>query len=504
MKTLKYIFGILSFLIFINCSEDKIDGDRIGTITGKVVQNGTNGPLENVKISTNPTSSTVFTDENGEFVLESIKVDEYSVQAELSGFVTAFESAVVIENETTNVAIELLLSNANNQPPQTPVLVFPEDLAEEVSLEVEFTWESSDVDTNDELTYVLELRNGTTNEVELFETEQDTFKIVSGLQLSTSYFWQVRVSDGINDEVSSSVSQFKTITAPNNPFIFVKKINGNNVIFSGNESNEDGAIDVDLLQLTEDSNNSFRPRANLITNKIAYLRTVGGDTNLFTMNFDGTNKTQITTTIPVAGFRSEELDFCWGNNGSKIFYTNFNRLYSVDPNGGGTTLLFQTTDGSFITEVATPDFDTDLVLLKTNNVNGYQVRIFTLRLSTGVEETVVVENQLGAYGGIDITANGNIIVYTDDLSDSMNTSYRQFQSRIFLFDVATLTSTQLDSDVILGENDLDPKFSPSEGALIFTRKLNFANAIPRVIKFQFGASTQETELFTEASMPDWD
>lgn len=503
MKILKYTFSLLLLLTFTNCSEDKIDGDQIGSISGIVVKNGTNEPLENVKISTNPSSSTVFTDEEGKFVLNNVVVEEYSVQAELDGYVTAFEGVVVVENEIANVAIELILSNANNQPPTTPNLVFPEDLATDVELEIELTWESLDPDTNDELSYILELRNGTTNEIEIFETEQDTFKIVSGLQLSTNYFWQVRVSDGTNDQVSSDISQFTTITAPNNEFVFVKKENGNNVIYSGSEGN-DAEVDIDVLQLTDANKNSFRPRANFTVNKIAFLRTVGGDTHLFTMNFDGSEETQVTTTIPVAGFRTEELDFCWGNSGGKLFYSNFNRLYSVNPNGGGTELEYLAPSNVFITEIATPDDDTDLVLLKTNNVNGYQARLFTLRLSTGLEEDVIIENELGGLGGIDISANGNIVVYSRDISGSQNTSYRQFQSRIFVHNIETSAFAMLDSEVNFGENDLDPKFSPSEGSIIFTRRLNNLNSIPKIVKFQLGVNSDEKDLFTNAYMPDWD
>ena len=181
-----------------------------------------------------------------------------------------------------------------------------EDLLTEVDLEVEFTWESSDPDTNDELNYTLELRNGTTNAIEMFETAKDTFYLASNLELSTTYFWQVTVNDGTNDDVVSVVSQFTTITSPNNPFVFVKQENGNSVIYSGSEDPEGGTeaeVDFGLLKLTSETNNSFRPRTNIATNKIAYLRTVGGNTQIFSMNTDGTNKTQVTNTVPVNGFR---------------------------------------------------------------------------------------------------------------------------------------------------------------------------------------------------------
>lgn len=63
-------------------------------------------------------------------------------------------------------------------------------------------------------------------------------------------------------------------------------------------------------------------------------------------------------------------------------------------------------------EVAIPEFDNDLLLLKTNDLNGYSVRIFTYTLSTDTVETVILEGELGAAGSIDITVNATKVLYT--------------------------------------------------------------------------------------------
>jgi len=510
MKIIKYTVTIIVvMLVFTTCSEDQIDAIRIGSINGKVVVAGTNEPLQNVKVSTNPVSSTVFTDDEGYFLIDNAVVKTYAVQAELDGFVTSFESVAVLENTAAVVAFELATSNANNQPPTTPNLISPEDLATEVPLEVKFTWDSSDPDINDELTYTFELRNGNTNDIETYEVEQDTFFTVSNLKLSTTYFWQVAATDGINNDVVSSVSQFTTITLPNNPYVFVKQENGNSVIYSGNEGEStggEGQVDVDLLKLTSETKNSFRPRANVTTNKIAYLRTVEGDTQIFTMNTDGSSKVQVTNAVPVNGFRLKHVDICWAQNGSKIYYPSFNKLYQINPDGTGGSEIYQTTDGTFISEVESVAFDNDLILVKTNNAVGYDARLYTVRLSTGLEETVIVEGLTGALGGIDITADGGKTIYTRDISGSQNTNYRQFQSRVFIYDAATNVSSQINTDTLIGENDLDVKFSPNQGGFIFSKVSNTINAIPRIVMYQFGAAgdAQEKELFTAASMPDWD
>ncbi len=508
MKNLRIILMCLSFsLVFMQCNEDKIDGESLGNISGTIVVKGSNVPLENVKVSTNPASSVTFTGADGKFNISNIKTGDYSVQAELSGYITSFEGVSVIEDLTGAVAIEMSTSNANNEPPSIPNLVFPEDGATDLTFEVQFKWESTDTDANDELNYKFELRNGETNEIQLFETAQDTFYTVSNLKISTSYFWQVTVNDGTNGDVVSAVSQFKTIEAPNNPFYFVKTINGNSVIFSGNEDlsgSSDAEIDVDTFQLTSETTNSFRPRFNVGQQKVAFLRNVGGNTQLFTMDQDGTNSIQVSDAVPVNGFRLDEVDYCWALNGSKLYYPNFTKLQSVNPDGSGTAMIYETADGSLITEVEVSEFDNDLVLLKTNNLNGYNARVFTLRLSTGAEETVIAEGFSGAMGGIDITANADKVIYTRDISNSENSSYRQFQSRLFLYEFATGVSTALDTDAVTGKNDLDPKFSPDEGAIVFTRSSNNATAIPEIFKFKFDGVNNERQLFSAAKMPDWE
>ena len=262
MKKYIPLFFAGFFIMLIGCNEDTIDVVLTGNISGKVTDKVTGEALENVKITTNPASTTVFTDSIGRFRLVDVKVDDYSVQAELSRYTTGFETTTVQEDNTSSVSFELSLANSDNNPPTVPILVTPEDGAEEQPLEVQFIWEASDPE-NDELDYTLDLRNGTTGEKEIFEVGQDTTFTVSNLQLATKYFWQVIVTDGTNDPVSSIISEFKTINFPNNPFVFVKKSNDNLVIFSGAEDPspiDNPEPDYNVFQLTSENVNSFKPK----------------------------------------------------------------------------------------------------------------------------------------------------------------------------------------------------------------------------------------------------
>ena len=359
----------------------------------------------------------------------------------------------------------------------------------------------------DEIIYKFQLRNGTTNEIISREVVADTTVTIENLNLGTNYFWQVSASDD-SSEVQSTVSQFSTNSTPQNNYFYVRSVNGNSVIYSGNKKDasneEDAEVNFNEFKLTSESFNSFRPHKNNETSKIAFLRTVNGATQLHTMNLDGSGVKQVTSTIPVNGFRIDEIDYTWAQNGGKLYYPNFDKLYSINPDGGGSTLIYKTTDGSFISEVSVSQFDDNLIALKTNNSDGYNVRVYTVRLSSGTEERVIFQNGMGAVKGIDLNANGTQLLYSKDTSGSQNNEYRQFANRIFIYDLNTGVERLFDNGAVSGSNDIQPRWSPSEGAIIFTRKPSNINSVPNVLVSPLSEYTSDNILFTNAFMPDWE
>jgi len=498
---IKYVFTMLCFTtLVLGCSEDTIDNFDTGTITGIVVAEGTNLPLENVKISTNPNTSTVFSGPEGEFVLEEIPVDQYSVQAELDGYITTFEAAELTDSgSTVNVILELQVETANNRPPETPILISPEDNATDVQLNTNLVWSGSDPD-DDEITYTVELRNNVDDEILSFSTVNDTILEVSGLRYGLRYFWQVGAEDDINDDViQSEISVFETIPLPENRYVFVRKMEGNNVIFSADEEGNE-------LMLTSPSANSYRPRQNLAVNKIAFLANSGSETHIFTMDEDGSNITQVTSQVPVNGFKLEEIDFTWTDNGDRLIYPNFNRLYSININGEGLEQIYETTDGSFITEVVV-SADESITVLKTNDVNGYNISIFTID-NSGMVVDDILSGVSGAAGGLDISVNNQNVLYWYDVSGFENANYRQLNSRIFLYDRSTESAVDLSDGKISGTNDFDCRFTPNEADIIFTNTSNDGVSQKDIVIADTSPDDiqdSERELFIEnGKMPDYE
>src|SRR5699024_340361 len=123
-----------------------------------------NEPLENVKITTTPPTLTVYTDAQGEFeILESIPMGDYSVKAELKGYVTEVKPLTISAIEqTVSIDFEMITDERLNKPPSTPELLSPENLAVNVPTNVTLKWKSTDPD-EDDLTYKVLLNNSRTN-----------------------------------------------------------------------------------------------------------------------------------------------------------------------------------------------------------------------------------------------------------------------------------------------------------------------------------------------------
>lgn len=504
-KYIPQFFLALGVLILaVACSEEPVDENVFGTLTGKVVAKGENTPLANVKISSSPVSTTVFTDAQGNFELGNIQVGEYSVQAELAEFQTAFEAANILEGKTANIVFELDSVNVSNLAPLSPLLLFPQDGAENIGSEAEFAWSSSQND-DDEINYSLELRNGSTNEITTYNDLQDTTLVIDNLAIGNNYFWQISASDGVNIPVQSELGGFVTNGGAANRFLYVRNISGNNVIFSGSEpiGETDEELDQNEVQLTSSNLNSYRPSKNNTVNKIAFLRSVGGETHIFTMNADGTELNQITSSVPVAGFRQDELEYTWYNDGEKLYFPNFNKLYSINADGSGIEMVYQT-GSAFISEVAINPTN-DLVVIKTNDINGYNARVAVVNVTTDTEQEVVITGQQGGLGGIDFSADGGKVLYTRDMSGVQNTGYRQLDSRIFEYDLTSNTVTEIDTDKVAGTNDLDAKYSPDDGSIIFANTSNDGISERRIYRTKDDTGFNKKEaLFTNAFMPNWE
>ena len=456
-------FTILTIFLF-GCSEDLLDGSEQGTLKGSVRLELTNEPLANVKITTNPSTQTVYTDEEGNFeILNSIPVGDYSVKAELNGYVTEVESITISDYEqTVTIVFEMITDETLNQPPTTPELISPENLSTDLENDLTLEWSSTDPDM-DTLTYRVLVTNNTTNEIQEFpEWEEDTLDL-ENLEFGTTYTWQVVVSDGINEEVFSESSQFTIRSNPEYRYHFVQRENGNFIIKSTNLE--------ESIYITNSTNSSWRPHKNNIAQKVAFLQTIAGQTHLVTADLNGANPHQVSQ-APVNGFRPDIMDFDWNTTGSQFIFPSFDKLYKVNYDGTGQTQIYQTTDGQFITKCSW-SYDGSKIAIVTNNINGYDAKIIILSGNGSFLETIF-EGHLGAVGGLDWSITGDRLLFTHDVSGYQDADYRQLDSHIMVYNFNDQITTDISllSEKPIGTIDIDPQFSPNDAEIIFTNTPN--------------------------------
>src|SRR5690606_37994608 len=399
MKNLIFIY-IISLLLF-GCTEDLLETDKKGTLTGTVRLELTNEPLENVKITTTPSTQTVYTDEDGNFIIDqSIPVGEYSARAELDGYVTELEPFTIsITEQTVSIVFEMIKDETLNSPPSPPTLISPENLAVNQPNDVVLEWESNDADEDSLIYKVILSDNATNSQIEFPDLEENSLTL-ENLSFGVTYTWQVVVSDGINPEVFSESSQFTVRENPEYRYHFVQKQNGNYIIRA---TNLDEFIDITTVM-----NSSWRPHKNNTASKLAFLQTVAGQTHLMTVDFNGNNKQQISP-VPLNGFRNEQLDFSWHTDGSRFIFPSFDKLYKINADGTGLQLIYQTTDGQFITK-STWSEDGTKIAITTNDLQGYNAKIILLDGQGNFIRTIF-ENQLGAVGGLDFNISGNKLLF---------------------------------------------------------------------------------------------
>ncbi|WP_430612930.1 carboxypeptidase regulatory-like domain-containing protein [Flavobacterium sp. JP2137] len=484
-------------LVLFSCSEDPVDELGTGTIIGKVVNSGTNKPMSHVKIETSPVSNTVFTDENGAFVIDKVPSGEYSVKAQVEGYIAAFKPANVRQNQQSNVVFELAVSNVNNKPPGNPVLLTPADNEVLKSTEVIFKWTTKNPD-KDPLKFTLELHNDLNNRVEVFENLVDSTFSHKGLQLGVKYFWQVTAYDGFNPIVKSAMGAFKVYKAPlENRILYTRATNENWVIYSVDDSDNE-------FTLTATTTNSYRPKMNLAANKIAYLQMNGALSDIYIMNRDGTQKQKVTSSVKPNGFNLNEIGFSWPANSDKIYFPSFNKLYRINSNGQGLEMIYETADGSLISEVDVNEVH-GIIALKTNDVNGYKSKIYCIDFRGNVRYTVLSDVK-GAVSGLQISKDAQQILYAYDTSGAQNAGYVSKSSRLFLYEVSTQTSLNISVDTPVGTNDLEPRFSPNEAQVIFTNTSSDGISQKSVYQRELipsNTNNKRSIVAKNASMPDW-
>ncbi len=495
-----YILFIIGTL-FTNCAEDTVEPELYGVITGIVLDKDTEQALSNVQISTNPNSEETLSSSTGKFILHNIPQGNITVQGIKEGYLLSFEATTVSAGDTSNVVLEMVLEEEANKPPLAPKLLYPLNQSMDVSLQTEIRWnKAKNSEADDELRYELLYFEEGSDDPLIVKNLADTSYVLSGLDFETRYYWQVSATDGVNDEkATSALFNFKTLPYPQNRIVFARKEGANFVLYSTDEN----ASAENTVQLTNSSQNAWRPKRNPITNQITFLQNVGAELHLFTMDNTGREQHQISQ-IPLGGFRVADIDFSFANNFAQIIYPSYDRIYSINQDGSASHLIYTAPNGRIVNKVAVND-EQQYVAVLTSNTDGYNVRLFLIDFN-GQEIETIIENSSGAFGGLDTSFNGQYILYTHDVSGNENSYYRQLDSDIFLYNRLNGAHINLSEGKANGYNDLDPVFAPNDAVVLFTYTSNDGLSSQSIYSTTLpddDGNVERIELIEDGQMVDW-
>ena len=490
-----FLLFFVSIFMLLGCTEDPISLTKFGSISGIVLDSGTDVPISAVKISTSPATDVIETDANGKFELDSVAVDGYTVRAEKSGFIVELETVTVEEGQTAQVIFRMRADTSGNLPPYPPYQPMPNDATDSLApVGVVLSWRGSDPNLNDDLTFdVLLFDNINGSAFVVAEGISDSSSLLPDLQFGRVYFWQVAATDPSGTKTYGPVWSFSTLDYPDLRYLFVRNSGSNVDIFGSN-------ADDFTTKLTNNGASNWRPRMNPQRTKVAFLSNIGLETHLFVMNRDGSEVSQVSS-IPVVGFNESDLDFCWSPDGSRLMYMNGNKLYTIQPDGSGLA-LFATADAGFVfTECDWTAAGGGKVAARVTGSAPYATSILLYNLD-GLNVGLVMGDGVGGAGGPMFSIDGSKIIYTKDVSGFESADGRQLDSRLFLFDVASQNSAEVSGLKPDGTNDFDARFSPDGAFIIFTNSNNDGISARNIYKIAL-ATQIRTQVFEDAQMIDW-
>ncbi|UYZ59616.1 beta-sandwich domain-containing protein [Hymenobacter latericus] len=481
-------------LLLTACTEDPVEPLLVGHVEGVVRDSRTNAPIPNVAISTNPASTSLTTDAAGQFSFRDLEIGKYALNVRRAGYRTETVNVTVSEGKATAVTV-VLEQSTNNQRPNAPTKPFPGNTATNQDVNLKLKWKATDPDAGDSLRYdVVLYQSNSSQQQALLTNSRDTTVQVTGLKFSTTYFWQVTVRDKAGETVRGDVWTFTTKPMPELRYLFAREANGNTDVYAS-----DGAADGVTIRLTSAASIETAPQLSPTRDRIAYVSNVTGQFQLYTMNRDGSDGRRITS-IPLDGYHNTGNAYRWSPDGAHLIYAHYDRLYRINRDGTGLTLLATAPVGRHFREMDWSELQNE-IMVQTIGSNVFDAEVYAYR-ANGTLLGMALGNLPGRTDSPCYSIDGKNWLYTRDVSGVNNVTGRQLDAHVFAARTDGSAVVDLSAKKAAGTNDLYPRYSPDGSKIIFVNVAN-DNITPPDVWIMDADGGNRKLLFQNATLPDW-
>jgi TolB protein len=491
----KYIISIvlLSLLTLLGLTfcENKIDDDLAGTLKGIVVNKIDNKPISEVAISTSPYSKTVFTNKDGVFVIDSINIGQYNVISIKNGFKSQSIAVEIRYNQTSDMRIIMDKSISSDDAPLFSDTFLPANDQLTNTINVLFNWQV--INRTDTVYYNLYLYEaGAPNNPSVYSNVTDTFLLVNNLKFETYYYWQIYATNNSGTTITR-IKQFKTLPFPSNQIMFSKLNNGVSQIFVSD------TVGASPVQITHAKHHCWNAKINNARNAIAFESSQDMIPKLFVMNMDGSGVRSITNS-QIGGLFHRKIEFSWAPNGANIIYTSYNKLYKVNADGSGLITLATASAGYNFREVTYSNDGENIYLIATGNL-AKDRHIFKLS-ANGSNMQSIYSNSNFAISGLCVNPDNNHLLFSVDMSGFDSETGRMLDAQIHQINISSGLVSNLSANKIAGTNDLDAKYSPDGGKIVFTNSLNTLSAPPAIWIMNIDSKHRQ-KVFEDSNYAFW-
>jgi len=489
-----FLGGMLILItgIIVSCKKPMMQPESNGQIQGVVLDYSSEKPLEGVQVTTNPPSSSITTGKEGKFSLNNMDVGNYAISIYKNGYQSNSVSVSVKSDKITQATVYLKKQTSKTVLLKAPTNPIPNSNANSQSTHLTLAWQDQS-DSTAGISYDIYLyESNSPVQRRLASDVTDTQYTVSKLIYNTNYNWEI-VSHRGDLTASSDLWSFKTRRIPDFPFVYASRIDGDYEIYLS-----DGT-DSTKVQLTHNSYRDWWPRFSPDRKKIAFTSDENVEPQIYTMNVDGSEKTQVTT-IGVTGYNNYGIGFCWSPDSKRFYYAHNDKLYRIDANGTDLKLIATAPSGRNFKDIDVASTGDKIVAL-TVGQSSYDAEIYIMNID-GSNMKMLVGNEPGKLDSPSFSVDGKRVMYTYDVSEYHNAEGRQLSASIFMINADSTGMVNISQNKEKGTNDLYPRYSPDGSMIIFTNQRNDGLVSPDIYEMSLDGKDRK-KIIINGQMADW-